>query len=221
MASKRRDGHAVAVGSRLPVGIEPAVGIDVCESLAEDAVDVDEATADVPAALTVGNRRANRVVHSEGGERTACLCVEDDAEVRLVRGEVPQDGERPAIRRGVPRARATGESQGQCYQRDASSHTRRYGPTPKGRPGLEEALQGVAPDTKADHAGCVVDVLDCVCRHNAASACEETRAYCEGIRHVGRGAIHRALDSADDSTLVIRDEKPVQPAKVGSSDGHA
>src|SRR4029450_10901929 len=34
------------------------------------------------------------------------------------------------------------------------------------------------------------------------------------------GAVHRTLDPADNPTLVIGDEKSVQPAKVSSGDGH-
>ena len=90
---ERRNGDAVAVRLRLPAGIEPAVGIDVRESLAKDAVDVDEAAADVPTARPVGNRGANRVVRPEGGNCTPCLCVKDDAEVPLVRGQMPEHGQ--------------------------------------------------------------------------------------------------------------------------------
>src|SRR4051812_38867719 len=76
---------------------------------------------------------------------------------------------------------------------------------------LKKALERVTPDAEADHAGCVVDVFDRIGRYNAAATGEESRADSERIRHVGGGAVHRALDPSDDATLVVGDEKPVQP----------
>src|SRR5215212_1411475 len=90
---------------------------------------------------------------------------------------------------------------------------------PEGASGLEEALQRVAADAKADHAARAVDVLDRLSGDEAAPAGEEPRANRERIRDVWSGAVHRTFDAADDATLVIGNEKPVEPTKIGSDDG--
>jgi hypothetical protein len=58
---------------------------------------VDEAAADEPAALAVGNRGSNRVVDAEGGQRLAGLGIEDDAERALPSREAAQDAERSRV----------------------------------------------------------------------------------------------------------------------------
>src|SRR6266536_3040012 len=107
---------------------------------------------------------------------------------------------------------------GSCQSGRSHPHLR--GASRGGGYDLKKALERVAPDTEADHAGRIVDVFDRLGRHNAAPAGEEPRANSERIRHVGGGPVHRTLDPADNPTLVIGDEKSVQPAKVSSGDGH-
>ena len=81
--------------------------------------------------------------------------------------------------------------------------------------GLEEALQRVSADAEADHAACVVDVLDRVSWNDAALAArEEPGSYGERVGPVRGGAVHRAFDTADHAAFAISYEEPVEPAKV-------
>jgi hypothetical protein len=89
-----------------------------------------------------------------------------------------------------------------------------------GQIGLEEAFERFARYAEADHTGGVVDLFDRLGRYDPAAAREEPRAHGQCVGNIRSGAVHRALDPADGTTLTVGDEETIQPTEVGSGDGH-
>jgi hypothetical protein len=86
--------------------------------------------------------------------------------------------------------------------------------------GREEGADRLALDAEADHARAVVDLLDRVGRHEPPAAGEEARAHREGVRLLGRGAVHRALDASDHPAARVGDEEAGRPAQVEGEGAH-
>src|SRR4051794_11887025 len=85
---------------------------------------------------------------------------------------------------------------------------------------LEEAADVLAVDPEADDAARAVDLVDRVGRDEPAAAREEPRLHREGVRHVRRRAVHRALDLADQATLAVGDDVPGGAAEVDGESTH-
>ena len=71
---------------------------------------------------------------------------------------------------------------------------------------LEERSDRLAVDPQADHPRPAVDLLDRLGGDEAPAACEEPGANRQSVGLVGRGAVHRALDLADDPAAGVGDE---------------
>src|SRR5919205_2582798 len=63
---------------------------------------------------------------------------------------------------------------------------------------LEEAADGLALDAQADHAARPVDLVDRIGRNEPAAPRQKAGAHRERVGHVGRRAVHRALDLPDE-----------------------
>jgi len=85
---------------------------------------------------------------------------------------------------------------------------------------LEKRTNRVALDPEADHLRAVVDLLDRVGRDEAAAAREETRTHRQGVRRLGRGPVHRALDLADDPAPGVRNEEPGGAPEIEGERAH-
>ena len=85
---------------------------------------------------------------------------------------------------------------------------------------LEEAADRVALDAEADHPGAVVDLLDRLGRDEAPPAREEARADGEGVRCVGSGAVHGALDASDEAPARICDQEALGGVEVVGESAH-
>src|SRR5438874_2421544 len=85
---------------------------------------------------------------------------------------------------------------------------------------LEEGANRLAVDPEADHAARAVDLLDRVGRDEAAAPREEPGLDRERIGDVGGGAVHRALDLADDASLPVGDREARSPAEIHCDSAH-
>src|SRR5690348_6413419 len=86
---------------------------------------------------------------------------------------------------------------------------------------LQEASNRFAIHAKPDDAARAVDLLDRVGRDHPAAAREEAGLHRECVRDVGGGAVHRALDLADDAALPVGDDVAGRPAEIDSEGAHS
>src|SRR5665647_3572414 len=86
--------------------------------------------------------------------------------------------------------------------------------------GLEEAADALAVDPEADHAARAVDLVDRVRGNHAAAAREEPGLDRKGVRDVGSGAVHGALDLADEAALPVGDDVAGSPAEIDGESTH-
>ena len=85
---------------------------------------------------------------------------------------------------------------------------------------LEKAPNGVARHSKRDDALADVDVGDRVRRDEATAARETARANRECVGDVRAGAVHRALDSADDPSAIVGDDEAGGRGEISCDRGH-
>jgi hypothetical protein len=85
---------------------------------------------------------------------------------------------------------------------------------------LKEAADVLAVDPEADHAARAVDLLNRVRRNEAAAPREKPGLDGKRVRNVGSGAVHRALDLADEAPLPIGDDVAGSPAEIDGERAH-
>src|SRR6185437_13148005 len=85
---------------------------------------------------------------------------------------------------------------------------------------LKEGADRLAVDPEADHAARAVDLLDRVGRYEAAAPREEAGLDGKRIGDVRGGAVHRALDLADDPALAVGDREACGAAEIHCDRAH-
>src|SRR6188472_2415037 len=93
-------------------------------------------------------------------------------------------------------------------------------PCPSWVTALKEAADVFFRDPQGDHIAAVVYLGNRVRRDQTAVSREETALDREGVWDVREGAVHRALDSADDPAPVIGDQEARRVHQIQRESGH-
>src|SRR5262249_57950861 len=88
------------------------------------------------------------------------------------------------------------------------------------RSALKETRQRVAVDAQVDAPLGAVDLGDRVCRHHAPRREEAARPHRESIGLVGTGAVHRALDAAEQTARGVRDAEADRRTEIDVDRAH-